>query len=124
MSNAFAILLMIFFHIVADYNLQGWLASAKQKYYWEENAPDDLYKHDHICALITHSLAWSFMIMLPIAYVWQFEINFGFVIILLVNTALHALVDHAKANWKQINLWQDQLVHLCQILVTSALLFV
>ena len=31
MSKAFIVLWMIFFHIVDDYYLQGWLASAKQK---------------------------------------------------------------------------------------------
>ena len=40
MNNVFIILCMIFCHIIADYNLQGWLVSAKQKSYWEKNAPD------------------------------------------------------------------------------------
>ena len=31
---------MIFCHIIDDYYLQGWLASAKQKIWWEKNAPD------------------------------------------------------------------------------------
>ena len=38
---------MIFCHIVDDYYLQGWLASAKQKSWWETNAPDELYKNDY-----------------------------------------------------------------------------
>lgn len=36
MSKAFIVLWMIFFHIVDDYYLQGWLTSAKQKKWWEE----------------------------------------------------------------------------------------
>lgn len=124
MNKIFLALLMIFFHIIADYNLQGWLASAKQKSYWEKEAPDELYKHDYIAALITHSFCWSFMIMLPVAYFYHFDIKYWFVILLAVNTALHAFVDHAKANWKFINLWQDQLVHIAQIAVTSIVLFV
>ena len=44
MDEMFALLLMIFCHIVDDYYLQGWLALAKQKKYWQENAPDKLYK--------------------------------------------------------------------------------
>lgn len=45
---------MIFCHIVDDYYLQGWLASAKQKSWWKKNAPDDLYKHDYLMALFMH----------------------------------------------------------------------
>lgn len=67
MSKAFIVLWMIFFHIVDDYYLQGWLASAKQKKWWEENAPQPLYKYDYIWALLMHSFSWAFMIMLPIA---------------------------------------------------------
>lgn len=124
MNRAFIILWMIFFHIVADYNLQGWLASAKQKSYWEENASEKMYRYDHIMALIMHSISWTFMIMLPIAYFYQFNINYAFVIMFVVNIAIHAFIDHAKANQKLINLWQDQLAHIVQIFMTSALLFV
>ena len=74
MSNIFIVMLMIFMHIVDDYYLQGWLASAKQKKYWEENAPEKLYRSDYIWALIMHSFSWAFMIMLPIAVVKDFDI--------------------------------------------------
>lgn len=124
MNYFFVLLWMIFFHIVDDYYLQGWLASAKQESYWKENAPDEKYKHDYIWALIMHSFSWSFMIMLPIAYVNGFDISYGFVIIFAFNVAIHAFVDNAKANWKLINLWQDQLIHLAQIGVTSLLMIV
>ena len=119
MNWIFIILLMIFCHIVADYNLQGWLATAKQKSYWQENAPDELYKHDYICALIMHSIGWTFMIMLPIAYIMGFNINFLFVWIFTMNIIVHAITDHMKANDKLINLWQDQIIHLVQIAVTA-----
>lgn len=118
MNAIFVLLWMIFFHIVDDYYLQGWLASAKQKSYWEANAPEELYKHDYIWALIMHSFSWAFMIMLPIAYYQQFDINYVFVIMLVVNTAVHAFTDNMKANWKTINLWQDQRIHMIQILAT------
>lgn len=119
MNWIFIILLMIFCHIIADYNLQGWLASAKQKSYWQENAPDELYKHDYICALIMHSIGWTFVIMLPIAYIMGFNVNFLFVWIFVMNIIVHAVTDHMKANDKLINLWQDQLIHLVQITVTA-----
>ena len=124
MTKLFVILWMIFFHVVADYNLQGWLASAKQKSYWEQNAPDKLYKYDYIMALIMHSISWTFMIMLPIAYIQNFAINVAFVIVFIFNVLFHALVDDLKANRNMINLWQDQLAHMGQILITFVMLCV
>ena len=124
MNVVFILLWMIFFHIVDDYYLQGWLASAKQKSYWETNAPDEMYKNDYIWALIMHSFSWAFMIMLPIAYFYSFSIGLPFVIIFAFNVAIHAFTDNAKANWKIINLWQDQLMHILQIVLTFVLLFV
>ena len=85
MSKSFIFILMIFCHIVDDYYLQGWLASAKQKKYWKDNAPDKMYKHDYIWALIMHSFSWAFMIMLPMAYVMNFSIPFMFVIVFIAN---------------------------------------
>ena len=124
MSRLFVFLWMIFFHIVDDYYLQGWLASAKQKSYWEENAPDKLYEHDYIWALIMHSFSWAFMIMLPIAYWYQFDIGFDFFMLFVVNVTIHAFTDNCKANLKLINLWGDQFVHMLQIFLTSLLLYI
>ena len=119
MNKAFIILLMLFFHIVDDYYLQGWLASAKQKSWWEENAPDELYKRDYIWALIMHSFSWSFMIMLPIAYYMDFNITGEFIGVFIANIIGHARVDNLKANKKLINLWQDQLIHIACIAMTA-----
>ena len=120
MNWVFILLLMIFCHIVDDYYLQGWLASAKQKSYWEQNAPDEMYKRDYIWALIMHSFSWAFMIMLPIAaFVMRFDLDVVFVTIFVANLVIHAIVDHMKANERIINLWQDQLIHMIQILVTA-----
>ena len=122
MNTAFIVLLMIFCHIVDDYYLQGWLASAKQKKWWEENAPNKLYKYDYIWALITHSFSWAFMIMLPIAYVYNFKIDVSFIVCFIANLVGHACTDHEKANKFTINLWIDQVVHLSQILLTALIL--
>lgn len=125
MSKLFVVLWMIFFHIIDDYVLQApSLCSLKQKSWWKEYNPDKMYKHDYIWALFMHSFSWSFMIMLPIAYFHNFDVGYWFPIVLAANTVEHALVDHAKANWKVINLWQDQLVHMVQIFVTAALLYI
>ena len=115
------LLSMIFCHIADDYYLQGWLASAKQKSWWEKNAPDKLYKNDYIMALFMHSFSWSFMIMIPII-VYSLVSGIGLkewlVIPYFVNMAIHCIVDDLKANKKKINLIQDQITHLIQIIVT------
>lgn len=118
MSKAFVFLAMIFCHIVDDYYLQGWLASAKQKKYWKENAPDKMYRYDYLAALIMHSMSWAFMIMLPVAAYMSWDVNSSFVILFVLNTICHAFIDNAKANWLLINLITDQSVHIAQILVT------
>lgn len=121
MSNIFIVLLMIFMHIVDDYYLQGCLASLKQKNWWEKNAPEELYRYDYIWALIMHSFSWAFMIMLPIAFVKGFDIGVVFLIAFVSNLTLHAVVDDLKANKRKINLWTDQIIHLCQIILTASI---
>lgn len=119
MNDIFLVLLMIFFHIVADYNLQGWLASAKQKSYWKENAPEPMYAYDYICALLTHGFAWAFMVMLPIVIDMSFAVGGDFAIMLVLNTLIHAIIDHMKANERIINLCIDQLLHMLQIAMVA-----
>ena len=108
---------MMFCHIVDDYYLQGWLASAKQKSWWEKNTPDKLYKHDYIAALICHAFSWSVMITLPLIIYMKGNLGW-FWFSLPVNWTIHALVDNWKANLKKINLITDQSIHLGQILLT------
>lgn len=116
MDNLFILLLMVFLHIVDDYYLQGWLASAKQKVWWEKNAPDNLYAHDYLMALGMHAFSWTFMIMLPI--VIYFGITINFLILFVLNFCVHFITDNAKANQHKINLIQDQCIHLFQIFMT------
>lgn len=122
MNKIFIVLLMIFCHIVDDYYLQGWLASAKQKKYWKENASEKMYQYDYIWALIMHSFSWSFMIMLPIAFINDFDLTVSFLVLFIFNVIVHAVTDDLKANKKKINLWGDQLIHICQIVLTAGLL--
>lgn len=109
---------MIFCHIVDDYYLQGKLALFKQKSWWQENAPDEMYKYDYIVGLIIHSFSWAFMVMMPVAVSQEFQIGSIFMVILIINTVVHAIVDDLKANKRKINLITDQLVHVCQIIIT------
>lgn len=119
MNIWFVLLLMIFLHIVDDYKLQaGVLNNLKQKKFWKENAPDELYKYDYIWALIMHSFSWSFMIMLPFAFILDFKINIAFVIMFILNLISHALIDNMKANQHKINLIHDQILHIIQIIFT------
>lgn len=111
---------MLFCHIVDDYYLQGWLASAKQKSWWKKNAPDKLYKNDYIMALCEHAFSWTFMIMLiPTIYIYFNPCNVGmYIFMFCFNWAIHCIVDDSKANKKMINLIQDQLIHILQVIAT------
>ena len=122
MNNIFLLLLMIFCHIVDDYYLQGWLASAKQKKWWEENAPQRMYEYDYLWALLMHSFSWAFMIMIPIFFVSNFQVTGIMLSFFLWNMFIHAMTDHAKANLYIINLWQDQGIHMIQLLTTWLIL--
>ena len=119
MSTTFTFLLMIFCHIVDDYYLQGWLASAKQKKWWQKEAPAKLYRFDYIWALLMHSFSWAFMVMLPIAFYYNFDAGSCYVYILIINMITHAIVDNEKANNFTINLWVDQLIHMAQLILTA-----
>ena len=130
MNSILVLLTMIFLHIVADYNLQGWLASAKQKKYWEAEttkmgmSEDEkrMYKFDYIMALITHSFAWTFLFMLPLTSV--FGISELYCVLFGINLILHTFIDDLKANKFKINLVQDQLFHLVQIVITWGLCYI
>lgn len=116
---------MLFAHLVDDYYLQGWLASAKQKKWWEKNSPDKLYKFDYIMALFCHALSWSIMTFLPIliySLINNIDLNW-FYLAIPINLCIHAVIDDLKANKGKINLITDQSLHFIQIAVTW-LLFV
>ena len=132
MNSILILLVMIFLHIVADYNLQGILASMKQIGYWETSfikqgmSIDDfhksMYNKDYLMALFMHSFAWTFLFMLPLMIVFNF--SFLYIVTFIVNIVLHMYIDDLKANRLKINLVQDQLLHLLQIVVTWTLFFV
>ena len=114
------LIFMIFAHITDDYYLQGWLASAKTKNWWEKNAPNKLYSKDYIMALLCHSLSWSIMIFLPIliySLYNQIDLNW-FYLAIPINLIIHAVIDDLKANKFKINLIIDQNIHFTQIFIT------
>ncbi len=121
------LVIMIFCHIVDDYYLQGCLANMKQKKWWKQNAPQELYKYDYIVALIVHSFSWAFMTLLPLMiYMFVnncFSISF-YIISLVINIIIHAVTDNLKANKLTINLITDQSIHLMQILISYFIFYI
>ena len=118
---------MLFMHIIEDFHLQGLLANMKQKNWWKQelskykDLPYFKYKNDYIVALILHSFEWAFCVCLPLA-IWIYKsygiagFNTTFFVLFICNTCLHAIVDDLKCNKFVINLWQDQLIHIIQII--------
>lgn len=122
MADILLLIGMLFCHIVDDYYLQGFLASAKQKSWWEKNNPNPLYKNDYIIALAEHAFSWTVMINIPIViytYTLGVQINLiAFISLFIINWLIHIVTDNAKANLLKINLIQDQLIHIMQIVFT------
>ena len=111
---------MLFMHVIADYTLQGVLASMKEKAYWKGHG-NYRSKYDFIPALLAHAFSWAFCIMLPLA-VAEYPPGTVFYVVLAANTAVHAVVDHAKANLGVLNLVEDQTIHMVQIVLTLLVL--
>lgn len=122
MKQLTLLLLMLFCHIADDYYLQGILASMKQRKWWRDNAPDQMYRYDWFVALLAHAFSWAFMVHLPLLlyrYLGLIEYSgFVFLASFIINWIIHAVVDHLKANLFKINLIQDQVFHVCQIIMT------
>lgn len=126
MSIPFVILAMLFLHVIDDFFIQsvGFLANGKQRSWWEKVAPNEEYKYDYIVCLSMHAMSWAFSIMLPIAIYYEFKVGFSFVLLYIINSIIHGVVDHLKANCHKLNLIQDQSIHIIQIFVTAAIMLI
>ena len=109
------LLCMIYLHLIDDYVLQGWLANAKCKKWWQDNCPDKKYSKDYIIALIEHAFMNSFLIHIPI-YLWVYQNETILGISILLTAIHHAYIDNQKANKKKINLIEDQVEHITDII--------
>ena len=120
----FWLLCMIWLHIFDDYVLQGLLGTMKQKKWWEDNYPQDLYKNDYKIALFTHAFSWTFSIMIIpfIIGMLNENVTWLYYIIFIINWFIHAFIDDLKANKFKINLIIDQLTHIGQIITTWVIL--
>ena len=128
MIELILLMLMFYLHLIADYNLQGILASMKQKSWWEKQEEyNSFYSNDYIMALFEHSLCWSITVNLPLL-VYDLVVNKGnnvllLIAIILINTSIHLYIDDLKANQKRINLVTDQLLHFVQIVFSWFIYF-
>ena len=114
-------LFMVLLHLFADFTLQGVLADLKQRSWWRaqcqrHGVSSNLYDYDHICGLVCHSLYWTLLTFSPLIFLMSSTIQA--LVIVAINTVIHAVTDNAKANKHKINLIQDQLLHLAQIAFT------
>jgi len=120
MSLPLVLLAMLWCHVLDDYVLQGILASLKQRDWWQAQLKsgdigDTIYRHDYVAALLCHGLSWSCCVHLPLLLAGGLRHQGFLALSVALNALVHALVDHAKANWKCINLVQDQCYHVAQI---------
>ena len=117
------ITLIITLHFIADFNVQmgGRLHDLKCKEWWDaqlKNASDydkDQYKYDYLVALWIHSFVWAAITFAPILWLAGDKITTW--IVFGANVVMHGMADNAKANWRCLNLLQDQMFHLAQIIL-------
>jgi len=123
---------MVFLHFIADYQVQGILASMKQKSWWVSQFPNrseferSRYKNDYKAAMLAHSFEWSFIVLIPmLVEVIKSDykpINIIYYsLILLTNIFYHYIIDNGKANERNLNLIEDQILHLIAIVITIVL---
>lgn len=132
----FILFLMLLMHYIEDFHLQGCLANLKQKKWWEKQMSNNdmrshyvlehsIYKNDYKMSLFAHSIENSLFVMLPMiidTLISEYTHHIQNAWLLFVPSAIlicvsHYLIDDLKANKMKINLIQDQLYHLCIILL-------
>ena len=123
--NVFTFLCIVCLHIIADYLMQNkFLSDYKQKKNWKPYVEQNKsYKNDYIMVLVTHAFLWSFITFLPL-YIINVNESIKSILVIILNTVVHAFIDNLKCNKLRINLIQDQLFHLMQMLVTFILCYI
>ena len=101
-------------HFFSDFTLQGLLAQLKCQDWWKKNYPEPLYRNDWLCGLIEHAVYWVLVTAAPIIWLWRGG-AFALVFLLATQAALHAWIDHWKANKHDMSLSLDQILHVVQI---------
>ena len=115
------LILMIVMHVLDDFVLQPQcLSNLKQKEWWyRKGFYKDPYKLDYLCAGLIHALSWSCMISLPLLFFGDLDLlgETHLFYLFFLNIVIHFIVDELKANWKVINLWIDQTIHISQVIL-------
>ena len=107
---------MILIHILEDFHLQGIMANMKQKVWWiNQPGYSRKYRWDFVPPLILHGFEWAVLVSLPLfllesAPEW-------YIAVVICMGLIHSGIDHMKCNRLEINLVQDQILHLAQILL-------
>lgn len=128
---------MLFCHCLYDFHIQGILAQMKQKDWWydqfakvSQKQPERevseiirTYGHDFGVALFIHGFEWAVFVAIPLfAYAWLHGLAYTIILVMIpVNAVLHAVIDDMKCNKMELNLAQDQLCHMCQIVLMFVL---
>ena len=120
------LLFMILFHIIDDFVLQPIsLSNLKQKKWWEkQEGYSDKYKNDYKVALAIHSISWSIMIHIPLVIMFPSLGQLALLISFIVNALIHYFIDDLKANKLKIYLFEDKMVHFCQIYTTLSIIMI
>ena len=120
------LLFMILLHIIDDFVLQPIsLSNLKQKKWWKkQEGYSDKYKDDYKVALAIHSISWSIMIHIPLVIMFPSLGQLALLISFIVNAVIHYFIDDLKANKLKINLFEDQMVHFCQICTTLSVIMI
>ena len=142
---AIFILATFILHLYYDWN-QGPVAEYKCKQWWvdnglidDDNAVDrkkSIYDNDYKCALMVHACLWSLLIVLP-GCIWWYKLGLfnngvnetigvcaAIFSLIICNLIIHHEIDDVKANFKEISLWKDQIVHAIQVIVTIVLFII
>lgn len=116
------LVLMLLAHFFADFHLQGILADMKQEQWWKQQERyNSKNKYDYLAALVIHSAEWTLWMMIPLFLLPHLDLGM-FLLLAALNIVVHSLTDNSKANYRDINLVQDQALHLAQIAFTYAAL--
>ena len=116
------LILMLLAHFFTDFHLQGILADMKQEQWWKrQERYNSKNKYDYVAALVIHSAEWTLWMMIPLLLLPHLDLGM-FLLLAALNIVVHSLTDNSKANYRDISLVQDQVIHLAQIAFTYAVL--
>lgn len=123
MNNGILLLLIIFLHIYADFNMQGIMAEMKQKDWWKKYPKK--YQYDYVMPLIGHAFQWSFFVHLPVTIYAVLSnistLEFYACASIVFHTIIHAWIDTKKANDHTTTLIRDQFFHMLQLIAIWAI---